>query len=86
MIAIIKGNFISCNEIKTKDGTVYHRASILSGDDKVEIGFNSSTMPIYYELNQLKRFQEVELECSITVYNNKLYIDPVMSDNRSLPE
>ena len=84
MIAIIKGNFISCNEIKTKDNNVYYRASILSGDDKVEIGFNPSTMPIYYELNQLKRFQEVALECSISMYNGKMYIDPIIPDRPEL--
>lgn len=86
MVAVIKANFISCSEIRTKDNNVYYRASLLSGDDKVEIAFNPNTMPIYHELNQLKRFQEVELECNISLYNGKLYIDPVMPENPALPK
>lgn len=84
MRVILKGNFIGCNEIKTKENNVFYRASVLSGDDKVDIGFNTDTMPIYYEMSQLKRFDEIELECNISMYNGKMYIDPVMPDTRAL--
>lgn len=86
MRVILKANFICCSEIKTKENNVFYRASLLSGDDKVDIGFNPETMPIYYELNQLKRFEEVELECNISLYNGKMYIDPVMPDKQALPK
>lgn len=86
MRVILKGNFVSCSEITSrKTGEVFYNATILSDDDNVRLSFDNATMPIYHELKKLKRFQEVELDCTISFYQGNMYVNPVMPDT-ALPE
>lgn len=75
MKVYVCGNYLS-SKVSEFEGQKKRVVNLLSGDDTVRVTFkDESTFPMFESCQKLKRMDEVQICCTTSFYEGKLYLN-----------